>query len=705
MTDTFVADREGNFWIGKALTCPDEEYKSYMSSVGDAAESIGMPREELHKAAAESIYTGTTMLNLLLTQKGLKVGLLTTKGFKDDWWLERGLTWLGKGYEGQMHIALHEHTPRLSHYSRVRTVTERILGPSWYIGCHEPPGTILFPMKDEEVEKAVGELLDEGVEVIGILFLHSYINPIHELRAAEIARRIVKERGSDVDVIASYDICPQSFHNERLKTLLLQCYCSIPAARHLYKIDQAAKNDGFKYGLETFLSYGATVGINYPRMVEAVISGPTGGLTGGYKLLHELKNIDNIVCCDLGGTTFDVGIIARGQLPIEREPEFAGHKIRIPMLDIDSIGQGTGMAVHVDANLRKVHLGPESAGSRYGTSLDYPIITIGDIDVALGYISPDYFLGGKVKLNRDKALEELDKQLARPLGMDLYKAAAGVLEMMHSSLREHILSCVLSIGHRPEDYTLLVYGGSGPLHLWGMETAPSFGSICTVPWAGAFSAFGIAMSDYFYRRDKTVDCVLPTEAPNEVKLAMAQSILNSGWQELESGLMADFKMMGITREDVEFHYKAAGRYLGQMHSWEFPVNKGRIENMEDLGDIIDSFESVYLSIYPRAARFPEAGYAITEITCEAYAKRAKPAIKAERLRSTSPSVNAFKESRQVYYDGQWMNYKILEMDLLEPGNQVDGPAIIEHTMTTLVVPPARYIKMDGHRVIWYYKNK
>ena len=702
MTDTFLVDEKGAFSLGKALTKKGDESKSYMESVSDAARYAGAAAHQIHERALGVTYTGTTMLNILITGTGAKIGLLATKGFEYVPHLERGLTWLGLSYEDTMHMALLEHNPWLVDINLVRPVAERIKGPTWYPGCHLPPGTVVVPLSEEDVRKGVEELLDAGVEVIAIVFIHSYENPVHEQRAAEIAQAIVKEQGLEVPVMTSYEICPIAFETQRMKSVLIEAFAGRKAANQLFRVEGAAKADGYQYELQTLLSYGATTNIRYPRIYETIISGPAGGLLGAKELLGKVKGVDNIICTDLGGTTFDMGLITKGTLPINMEPNFHGHKLSLPMLSIDSIGAGTGTVVHVDEQLKLIKLGPESAGADIGTCYRYPDITIGDIDLILGYINPDYFLGGAVKLNKEAALTTLEERLAKPLGQELYDVSGKVLELLHTGMKNHLTSTLLSKGLSSSDYTLIAYGGSGPLHMWGLVEDMNLAGIVTCPWAAAFSAYGVAAADYFHRYQKSVMCVLPAGQPGEVLLYMCMG-LNAAWQELKERAYQELEKEGYSREKVTFKYGIYARYLGQMVSWEAPVAKSTVETPEDVQSLIAAFEKAYTTIYPVAARMPEMGYAITAVYCEAMVDRIKPAIAKYPLRGERPPQNAHKGQREVYHR-KWTKFDIWEMDLLEAGNRVDGPAIIEHPMTTLVIPPENYVEFDEHKLIWYRRR-
>lgn len=703
MTDTFLVDEEGRFSLGKALTNRQEEYKSFVSSVADAADLVKLSPREINERAVSIVYTGTSMLNTLLTRSGRKVGLLVTRGFEHIAYMERGLTWLALSYEDTLHYALHEHTQPLVDLHLVKGITERIKGPTYFVGCHLPPEAVVVPLSENEVRKATEELLNAGVEVIGILFLHSYVNPLHERKAAEIAREVIRQRAFDVSVITSYEICPVSFESQRCKSLLLQCYAAQPVSQQLFKVEEAAREEGYCHDLQTLLSFGATVTVHYPRLYEAVASGPVGGLLGAKALLKDIKGIKNIVCTDLGGTSFDIGIIAEGQIPVDPEPAFAGHKLNLPMVTIDSVGAGTGTVVHVDKLLKTITLGPESAGSLIGTCYKYTDITIGDIDVALGYLSPDYFLGGKVKLNREAALKALDERLAKPLGGDVYSTSSGVLDLLHSLLRDAVNSRLLARGYNPAEYTMIAYGGSGPLHMWGAAEGLEVADVCTVPWAAAFSAYGVAAADSFHRYQKSVVSVIPRAMPDEFKMWQAEP-LNQAWEELEQKAYEELECEGFAKEKVNFRYFIYARYLGQLASWESPVEIGRVKTGGDIDNLISSFEKTYASIYPIAVSMGEIGHAITAVGLEAHVERMKPVVPKYSLRGKQPSKSANKGQRDVYHHREWIKFDIWEMDLLEAGNRVEGPAIIEHPMTTLVVPPQKCIELDEYKIMWY-KNK
>lgn len=701
MTDAILIDDQGIFTVGKYLTNPDDESVSYMGAVQDAAESIGLSSSDVHKRMISDVYAGTLMLNLLITGRGKKVGLLTSIGQQDTPFLERGLTWLGRQPYDKWRFQLHQHSRPLIQVENVIPITERVSAGNYFpSGTHYEAGQIVIPLNEAEVSKAVEKLLNEDVEVIGICFLNSFANPSHEHRAKSIALEIVRARAARVNVICSVDICPRAKESTRTKTLLVECTATDKVREGFFRVENAAKSDGLSHNLQTLLGYGAAADIRYPRLFESVVSGPVGGVLGA-KAIAKIIGRPNMVCGDLGGTSWDVGMLIDGELSLTSEPEFSGHRLNMSMVKLECIGGGAGTEIHVDPVLKRIILGPDSAGYQLGMCLKHHEITISDVNVALGLLGAKNFLGGKVHLDREAAIRALDERLARPLGMDVYDAAEGVLDLQHAMLRDHLGDCVLSRGFDPGNFTLLVYGGSGPLHLWGIERNMKLGGIVTVPWAAAFSAFGVSMADYFHRYERSVACpFLPSAAPDE-KLSVARR-MNDAWQELEDLAYEELTQEGYGKEEVTLKYGVSARYVGQLFSsWSAEVRLNRVKTVRDVEDVCNAFETAYRKIYPDAARFPEAGYLVTGVHIDAMVQKVKPKILEYPLKSKVPSKTAHKGERKVRWNKSWESADIWDMDRLQAGNRVDGPAVIEHSMTTLPIPPGKCVEFDERRMIWY----
>jgi len=700
MTDAVVVDEAGRVYIGKALTNRAAEWESYLEAFSSAAAEAGSTLADIHRAAIIDTYTGTLFLNTILERKGRRVGIIATKGQEHMYLHERGHSWLGLGWEDILHHKLHHHVgPEMFKLSSalVKGVSERVACGSYFMTSE--PGRVVCPLNEGEVRKAVEELLDAGAEAIVIVFLFSYLNPIHELRAKEIAYEVIHNKVGDasIPVIVSSEVSPVMKEVQRLKSCLMEASAGDLVREGLFSVEKAAQDHGFQGQLTTLTSYGSTVNIRHPRIFETIISGPTGGLIAA-RMIGGLINEPNVVTADIGGTSFDVGIIENNQIRLRREPDFAQSRLALPMVQIDSIGSGAGSVVKVDPVFKHITVGPESAGADVGVCFRYGDPTVSDCNVVLGYLNPDYFLGGAVKLNRAAAEEAIRERVAKPLGLSTYEAAAGVIEVLHENLNQHLIASLRARGANPADFVLFMYGGAGPLHLWGIKVP--FKRMITFPFAAAFSAFGVAASDHSKRLHRGVSLIIPPGAGRESKREVAAQ-LESVYTSLEEQARAELRSEGIP-EVAWTVYGASMRYLGLLEVLDVNFRFGKVNTAEDLDQALAQFEEEFGRIYGEGARYPESGFFISEAFVEVFAAKPKPKIQRYTQLHEQPPVNAVKGRREAWWQGQWHVFTIYEMDELEPGNVIMGPAILEHPMTTLVVPPGYRVRFEEHRFIEFY---
>ena len=698
MTDAILVKPDGTFTIGKSISRREDQARSYRDAVDDAAHSIGVESSDVHRQCVADIYCGTGMLNTLLTGEGRKVGLMVTRGFEDITVMEGGLTYLGQSQAEALHQQLHRHTRPLVERGNVVSVSERLGGGCYQGDIHLPPGHTLIPVHEGQVREGAHKLLDNGCEVIGILFLFSFVDPVHEHQAKALVEKIVAERGLKLPVVCSADVAPVSKENNRLKSLLFQCFAAEQVRESLLEVENQAKELGFDGRLLTLLSYGGAVNMDYPRLYETLISGPIGGLIGAQFVAKQM-GIANIVTADMGGTSFDVGLLIDGRMGITKSADIAGHRLALPMVELDSAGSGAGSVVRVD-EYKRLHVGPESAGAAVGICFKYDRLTVTDINVALGYVDPDYFLGGQVKLDRDAALKALEQTVAEPLGLDVYAAGAGVLDIINAEMNDLLRTMTASKGYDTHDFTMLYYGGAGPVHMHGFAEGIAFKDVITLPWAAGFSAFGAACAEYMHRYDRGLRVLIPPGATTEDLDATAGEI-HSAWRELEREARAEMAAEGVDPDRITFRYGISARYIGQIESFDTALDSGRMENSEDIGRMIDAFETMYSNIYPEGSKFTEAGYSLTEVNLEAIAPKPQPQLRRYELRGETPSKTAFVGRREVYHKNAWIEFDVYEMSELAPGNIVEGPVIIRDPMTTVVVPPAREMWIDEYKILHY----
>ncbi len=690
MTDTFIIDDKGEFVVGKAQTTPEDESVGFMSSARDALKYWDMTVGEGFPQLKTGIYSGTGMLNRLLERKGRRVGILVSGGMEDYLRMERAIqTYLGYSYADRIHVATHHHNEPIVPRERIFGIRGRI----------DMFGREAIPLYRKEVSAAAERLLDMKVEAIVICFLFSYKNPVHEQSARTIAEEAMQRRGEKLPIYLSSDLYPVRQDFPRLNSTLMEAYAAEPSRESLQRVRQKTREAGGTFDLRVMASHGGTISMDAKELARTMISGPIGGVIGS-RYLGEKIGTRNLACTDIGGTSFDIALVTNGGFSIKQNPDVGRFLLNMPMVRIDSIGAGTGSFVRVDPTSRRIEIGPDSAGAKIGTcwpDSGVGTVTITDCSLALGYVNPRYFLGGDLMLDRERAIRTVQEQIAGPLGISVYHAAEGVLQLFEDNLKNALLGQIMGKGYGPESFTLLSYGGGGPLHVGGYSDGLAFEDILVPAWAPGFSAFGCACGDYEYRFDRTLDLPLRAQEDAAARDRVARAI-DGTWEALRREARAEFAKSGVAAEDIRFNPAVRMRYFGQLNDLEVLSPMQELKSGAELGHLAKGFEELYSRMYGLAARTPQFGYLITGAFMSASVDVEKPNLPEESEAGPSPAKSAFKETREIYWRGAWHSADILELDRIQAGNVVKGPAVVEAPASTMMVPPGRTSRLDRHRI-------
>ncbi len=692
MTDTFLIDKDGEFIVGKAQTTPQDESIGFMNSAKDGLKYWDMTVEDAFATLKTGIYCGTAMLNRLLERKGRRVGVIVTAGQEDYLRTERAIqTYLSYSYSDRIHLVTHHHNDPLVSRDRMTGVRERI----------DMFGNVAIPLYEEEVYGAVNRLLDKEVESIVVCLLFSYKNPAHETRVGEIAREVMEKRGVDIPIYLSSELYPVRQDLPRLNSTLMEAYAAEPSRASLRAVRETCTEAGGHFDLRVMASHGGTISMDSKELARTMISGPIGGVIGG-RYLGDKIGEKYIACSDIGGTSFDLALITEGEFAVNQNPDVARFLLSMPLVKIDSVGAGTGSYVRVNPTSNRIEIGPDSAGARIGTSwpeAGVETVTITDCNVVLGYLNPDFFLGGDITLGRDVAVRAVAEQVAKPLGLDVETAAAGVLELFEDHLRNALLGQILGQGYTPENYVLLSYGGGGPLHVGGYSDRLAFDDILIPAWAPGFSAFGCACGDYEYRLDKTLDLPLLPDADDSVREGICEAVTEA-WAALKDQVAAEFEKSEVGAEAITFKPGVRMLYYGQLNSLEVISESDRLESAADLQRICDAFEDLYTRIYGLGAKTPQFGYMITGVMLFGATEIEKPELPTEELLAPDAwqKNGALKTTRSIYYGGEWMDAQIIDLEKLPAGSEIAGPAVVESPASTMLVQPGRSVRLDEHRI-------
>jgi acetone carboxylase, beta subunit len=690
MTDTFIIDEKGDFVVGKAQTTPMDEHIGLLNSARDALDQWDTKPEVEFPNLLAGVYSGTAMLNRLVSRVGRRVGLVVNKGMEDNHRMGRGLqSFLGYSYSDRIHVNTHHFDPPLVPRKWTVGVTERV----------DLFGNVVIPLYEHEVEAAVQKLIDEDVEAIVISLLHSYKYPVHERKVRDMAEQVVKRSNKDIKVFATVDYYPVRKESHRTNTTIVEAYAAEPSRQTLANIDTALREAGTEFDLRIMASHGGTISIKANELARTCVSGPIGGMVGA-KYLAEKLGLKNVACSDIGGTSFDIGLITQGELSINTSPDMARLVLSLPLVSMDTTGAGTGSFVRIDPNYGNITLGPDSAGSRVGVcnpqgGLD--TVTVSDCHVVLGLINPDNFIGGVIKLSREKAYQAVKEQIADPLGLSVEDAAYGVIELLESQLRNYLESMILGKGYSPSQYVCFSYGGGGPLHTAGYTKGLGFEDVLIPAWAAGFSAFGCGAADFEYRYDKTLDLNVAEHA-EDTDVLFAGRELQAAWDELKEKVTEEFKKNDYEAEEVDFKLLFRMQYQGQLNDLEIEAPISAFTSVDDWQTLIETFEATYARVYAKAALSPELGYSITGAIVRGVVDVAKPQIPEEPIYGEIPPAEAFLGHRSIYWDGEHLQANIFEMEKLMPGNKIPAFSILESTATTLVVPNGFEAYLDERRI-------
>jgi N-methylhydantoinase A len=673
-TDLVVADAR-SVVSAKAPTTPDDLVTGVMEAVGEAASRMGCSLDSLLARTALVKHGSTVATNALITRRGVRVGLITTRGFEDTPLIMRAVGRVdGLPDEEVRHVAAVTKPEPLVAPTLIRGVRERIAAS----------GDVVVPLNEDDVRRAAHELIvGEGVEALAVSLLHAWANPAHE----RCIRRLIGDaHGDRVYLSFGSELSQVAGEYARANTAIVNAFVGPIVAGYLEDLERRLIASGFRGRLLVMQGNGGLTGRAAATPISTLQSGPAGGMLAAAYVGTRLGDA-RVITTDMGGTSFDVGLINDGYWRYADEPVFERFRIHQPIIKIESIGAGGGTIARVDQVTRRLLVGPESAGARpgpvcYGLGGRHPTVT--DCDLVLGYLDPDYFLGGRRRLAVSAAREAVDEQLARPLGMRLEEVAAGVIAVVNSKMSDLIRREVVRSGHLPEDYVLYAFGGAGPLHAVGYARDLGIRSIHVFPTSAVFSALGIALADLVHTRVATRVHALPA----------APEALNADMAELEEALGAEIDRDDLA-EAIEFRRYLTMRFRRQTTGEEIGLAWDRFTT-ERVAELEDLFVRRYEELYGAGAAYRQAGIDIGAIRVDAIGPVAKPELAkpADGMQDQRPKA---KGSRLAFFEGDWRTTPVYEYDFLPVGSRLEGPTIVESPFTTIVLPPGSRMEVDQYR--------
>jgi N-methylhydantoinase A len=678
-TDVVVLSDSGRVWTAKASTTPDDFSRGVMDAVTEAASAVGVETQELLGQTTLFKHGSTVATNALITHSGCKVGLITTKGFEDTTEIMRAIGRVdGLSDDEIKHVTWITKPEPFVARERVIGVRERM----------DYQGNEILPLNWDDAMDAIRRLMEEEkVDAIAVSLMHAWANPKHE----EEVRALTAEADPQRKVYWSFGSALSQVAGEyaRANTAILNSYLGPTVERYLKGLESMLQSGGLGGPLLIMQGNGGVAHREHVSAIANLQSGPAGGMIASAYVAGLLGH-ENVITTDMGGTSFDVGLITEGYWRYAQEPIVERFRMQQPIIDIESIGAGGGTIARVEAETGRLLVGPRSAGASPGPvcyDAGGEQVTVTDCDLTLGIIDPDYFLGGRKSLNKEKALRAIDEKIAKPLKLKTHEAAAGVHEIVNAKMSDLIRRQVVRTGYLPEEFVIYAFGGAGPVHAAGFAAELGIKQIYIFATSPVFSAFGAAAADVIRTRVMSCQFVLPADP----------AVVNQRLAAIEKEMGGAVAAEGFKASQIEFRRYFTMRYRRQSAGVEMPVSWDRL-NPKRLSEMQSSFEKKYEELYGVGAGYAKAGIEISEIRVDAVGKVAKPALSAKK-KSGGDLRAARKGNRQVFFtrpERKLIETPVYDYERLGVGATVRGPAIVELPFTTTLVPPQHKVTVDRY---------
>ena len=676
-TDGILLDETGTVIVAKAHTTPQDFTRGTIECLSRLAAQAGLGLDTLLAQTATIVHGTTMATNTVATHTGAKLGTITTKGYRDRLsFLHVSKAELGgdvkQGQSDLFDFRTEYPKPLNPRYLQME-VEERV----------DVKGNVVIPLNEDDVHRALGHLKKHSVESIAVLLLFSQVNPAHERRVGEI----VKADFPEAHVSLSSDILPMWGEVGRWSTTAFNAYIAPRVVVYVDGLLRQLRQHGFAGELVFMQNNGgvATAEIVADNPATILLSGPAAGPAMGLGLARQ-HGMEDVVSMDMGGTSFDVAVVPGGRINVLQRKVIDGKKFALPSVDVSAIGAGGGSIAWVDHRSGRLDVGPQSAGASpgpacYGTGGAEPTVT--DANVVLGYIDPDYFLGGETKLRKDLAEQAIEEKIARPLGLTMEQAAASIYDVINAKMAGAIRLAFTRRGFDPRDFVLCCAGGAGPAH--GVRLAQEIGikHLLVPKVAPVYCAFGMLYADLRHNYTR----------PYLVQSGLADlKRINEFYEQMERQAVETLRREGVADKDIIISKTMDMRYYGQTRELAADVPPGRA-TAATFAVTQAHFHDVYRTVIGYADEKYPTEVARLHLAGTASVNPPQPQPIAG---NGSDPLPAKKSSRRVYFgeSSGFTDTSVFDGAKLTAGCVLQGPCIVEEKMTTIVIPPQVAMHVD-----------
>ncbi len=666
-TDCVVIDEAGAAHTFKELSTPKDPSIGLYNVIEKAAEAFGKSLQDFLGELDFFAHGTTVATNTLLTGTGAKTGLICTKGFRDTIEMRRAHK------ENIWDLFLKPPDPLVPRYLRIG-VDERI----------DYAGSVVTPLNEEDVVNACSVFKREGVEAVAVATLFSFLNPDHEQRI----REIILGELPDVFLSISSDVLPQIREYERASTTAANAYVGPKLTVYLSTLEAKLRTDGLRRAFYVVASNGGvmTAETAIRHASATLLSGPAAGAVGAMYFAELLGN-RNLILMDMGGTSFDVTLINDAKVTLSTEGEIAGYRVAKPMIDINTVGAGGGSIGWLDKG-GMLKVGPASAGSDPGPacySLGGTEPTVTDVNLLLGYLNSEFFLGGEMQVDASAAEAAVKERIAEPLGMSVTDACAGIFSIINQNMADATKVVSVERGHDPREYAMISAGGACSIHACKIAEEIGSSTVIVPKAASVFCALGMLESDIRLDSVRSYSGQIP---------GIGLADFNEAVAEAEKTALAELLQEGVEEERATLLRFADIRYAGQHHELTVEIPHGCKIGEEHVAQIATAFHEAHERLYTYAT--PETPLEIMNFRITAVGAVDKADISSEGGAAGDPEV-AIKGEREVFFEsaGDYVKTPVYDRTRLGPGDVVQAPAVIEERITTVIVHPGWSARIDG----------
>jgi len=665
-TDFVLADKSGNIKIYKTPSTPDDPTKAIEDGLKIISKDLEINPSDIISQSDLCINGTTVGLNALIQHKGSPVGLICTEGHEDSIEIR-----LGHKEDGYRYDPDYPPAVMLSPRFLRKGIRERILSN----------GKVKISINEDDVREACKIFVDEGVSSIAISFIWSILNPSHEI----IAEKIVREMMPNAFITVGSRLYPQIREYTRTSTAVTNAYLSPTLKSYVSAINEYFISLGGENNVRYFQSNGglATGEVMTDRSVYAINSGPASAPIAGLSIANPFK-YKNVITVDMGGTSFDITLTKGGSTNLNKNVDFLRYRIGVPMIQVETLGAGGGSIGWID-EMGLLQVGPQSAGANPGPACyskggEKP--TVSDANLVLGYLNPDGLIGGKLPLNYENAFNSIEKNIAKPLGIEVEKAAYGIFTIVNSNMVNGIRRVTVERGYDPRDFVLVAGGGATGAHITALAKEMGIDTVIVSKLSSGLCAYGQIISDVKYNYMATI--------PTRLDSIKAAEKINKTFKEIESKGIERLNKDGFEEKKINTYRSLEMRYVGQIH--ECTVNIDFFEITEEtLQNIKEAFHNRHEELYTYSEK--DSPVELVNIESTIYGRIDRPNY--SELENKGQINDALKISRNLIFSekGNALKTPVYDGNKLSPGNLIEGPAVVEEDTTTLVIENGWFLEL------------